>query len=189
MPRSEARAAIGLEDDAPVFLFFGFIRRYKGLHVLARRLEERPAPVAHRPPRHRGRVLRRRSRDPSGQVADLERVHLEADYIPDDRVPLFFSAADAVVQPYVSATQSGVAQIAFHFGRPVITSDVGGLAEIVGSDAGLVVPPNDAVALEDAMVQFVEDDLGPRLSEGVARQRDRFSWGRLVEAVEELSGV
>ena len=188
VPRAEARAALGLEDGAPVFLFFGFIRRYKGLHVLLeawrgvqRRLPDARLVVA-------GEFYADED-ETRAAVADLERVRLDADYIPDDRVPLYFGAADVVVQPYVSATQSGVAQIAFHFGRPMITSDVGGLAEIVGADAGLVVPPGDASALEGAMVRFVEDGLEAELSRGVERQRDRFSWDRLVEAIEDLAGL
>ena len=92
------------------------------------------------------------------------------------------------MQPYVSATQSGVAQIAFHFGRPVITTDVGGLAEAVPDGiVGLVVPPDDPVALAGALVRFAsEDGLAERLAEGVRQHRERFSWGRLAEAVEEL---
>ncbi|MGB3541658.1 glycosyltransferase [Rubrivirga sp.] len=188
VPKAKARTLLGLEADAPVFLFFGFIRRYKGLHVLL----EAWANVRRRLPAAQLVIAGEFYADEAetrATVADLEGVRLEADYIPDSRVPLYFGAADVVVQPYVSATQSGVAQIAFHFGRPVITSDVGGLAEIIGDDAGLVVPPDDASALEDAMVRFVEDDLEAELSRGVERQRDRFSWDRLVDAVEGLAGV
>ena len=186
-PRVEARAVLGLPEVAPVFLFFGFIRRYKGLHVLLEAWAE----------------VRRRVRDAHlvvagefyadedtirAQAAGLEGVRLDADYIPDERVGLYFSAADAVVQPYVSATQSGVAQIAFHFGRPVITTDVGGLAEVVpDGEAGLVVPPEDPAALADALVRFVEEDLGEGLEAGVRRERERYSWDRLAEAVEALA--
>ena len=97
------------------------------------------------------------------QAAALgDSVRLDADYIPDARVPDYFSAADAVVQPYRAATQSGVARIAFHYGRPVITTDVGGLAEVVTDGvAGLVVPPEDPAALAAAMARFVTEGLGP----------------------------
>ena len=194
--KAEARAALALPVPAgdggasgPVFLFFGFIRRYKGLHVL---LDAWPAVVRQRP----GAVL-----VVAGEFyadEDALRAHaqalgpsvrLDAAYIPDDRVGTYFSAADAVVQPYLSATQSGVAQIAFHYGRPVITTDVGGLAEVVPDGrAGLVVPPDDPAALADAMVRFAEDDLGPALEAGVARERRRYTWDRLAEALETLAG-
>ena len=187
-PRSEARAALGLPADAPLFLFFGFVRRYKGLHVLLDAWRS----VRQRVPDARLVVAGEFYADEAAlraQAAALDGVRLDADYIPDDRVGLYFSAADAVVQPYVTATQSGVAQIAFHFGRPVITTDVGGLAEVVpDGEAGLVVPPEDPAALAAALVRFVEDDLGERLASGVRRERAKYSWDRLCEAVEALAG-
>lgn len=186
-PRAEARDRLGLPPDTPVFLFFGFIRRYKGLHVLLDAMRD----VRARVPEARLVVAGEFYADEEAlraQAAELgDAVRLDADYIPDGRVGLYFSAADAVVQPYLTATQSGVAQIAFHFGRPVITTDVGGLAEIVpDGEAGLVVPPEDPSALADAMVRFVEEDLGERLAAGVRRQRERYSWDRLAEAIESL---
>lgn len=183
----EARRRLGLPLDAPVFLFFGFIRRYKGLHVLLDAVPD----VLRRVPAARVVVAGEFYADEEAlraQVAPLaEAVRLDADYIPDDRVSLYFCAADAVVQPYVTATQSGVAQIAFYYGRPVITTDVGGLAEIVpDGEAGLVVPPENPAALADALVRFVEEDLGETLAAGVRRERERYSWDRLFEAVEDL---
>ena len=172
-----------------MFLFFGFIRRYKGLHVL---LDAWPEVVRQVPDARLvvagefyadEAVLRR-------QAAALgDSVRLDADYIPDGRVPLYFSAADAVVQPYLSATQSGVAQIAFHFGRPVVTTSVGGLAETVPDGrAGLVVPPDDPAALAAALVRFATESLGPALEAGVAVERERYTWDRLAEALELLAG-
>ena len=190
IPKAEARAALGLDLEKPVFLFFGFIRRYKGLHVL---LDAMPS-VIDRQPDAQLVVAGEFYADEDeirAQAAPLgDAVRLDTDYIPDDRVALYFSAADAVVQPYVTATQSGVAQIAFHFGRPVITTDVGGLAEIVpDGEAGLVVPPENPVALAGALVRFIEEDLGGELAEGVQRERVKYSWDRLFEAVEELIEV
>ena len=187
--KAEARAALALPADAPVFLFFGFIRRYKGLHVLL----EAWGRVVARVPGARLVVAGEFYADEAALRAQAapygDSVRFDADYVPDDRVGLYVSAADAVVQPYVTATQSGVAQIAFHFGRPVVTTDVGGLAETVpDGEAGLVVPPDDPDALADALVRFAEEDLGPRLAAGVARQRERTSWDAVAEAVEGLVG-
>ena len=186
--RDDARAALALPPDAPVFLFFGFIRRYKGLHVLL----DAWAEVHRQRPDARLVVAGEFYADEEAlcqQAARLgDSVRLDADYIPDSRVPLYFGAADAVVQPYLSATQSGVAQIAFHFGRPVITTDVGGLAETVPDGrAGLVVPPDDAPTLAAALVRFAEDGLGPALEAGVAVGRQRTTWDRLAEALEGLA--
>ena len=190
LPQGEARAALSLPAHGPLFLFFGFIRRYKGLHVLLEAMRS----VRSRVPEARLVVAGEFYADEEAlraQVAALgDAVRLDAEYIPDDRVGLYVSAADAVVQPYLSATQSGVAQVAFHFGRPVITTDVGGLAETVpDGEAGLVVPPDDPDALADALVRFVRDDLGLALTAGAERQRERYSWGRLAEAVEEAAGL
>ena len=189
VPRDQARAALGLPADAPVFLFFGFIRRYKGLDVLL----DAWAEVVRQIPDARLVVagefyadedaLRQRAAELGGSV------RLDADYIPDERVPLYFGAADAVVQPYRTATQSGVAQIAFHFGRPVITTDVGGLAEIVPDGvAGLVVPPRDPAALADALIRFVADGLGPEMEAGVVAECQRYTWDALALALEGLAG-
>ena len=188
VPRAEARAALSLPADAPVLLFFGFVRRYKGLHTLLDALPE----VLRRVPSAR-LVVAGEFYDAAtpyrAQAADLgDAVRFDADYIPNDRVGLYFSAADVVVQPYVTATQSGVAQIAFHFGRPVITTDVGGLAEAVpDGEAGLVVPPENAGALAEAIVRFFEDDLAERLEAGVRRERATYSWAHVLDAVEDLA--
>ncbi|WP_412069286.1 glycosyltransferase [Rubrivirga sp. IMCC43871] len=191
-PKAQARAALALDPDAPTFLFFGFIRRYKGLHVL---LDAWPAVCAAVPDAQlvvAGEfyadedALRAQVAALGGEAGG---VRLDAEYIADDRVGLYVSAADAVVQPYLSATQSGVAQVAFHFERPVVTTDVGGLAEVVPDGvAGLVVPPDDAPALAAALVRFADEGLAERLAPGVARQRARFSWDRVAEAVEALAG-
>lgn len=189
MPKTDARDRLGLAADVPIFLFFGFIRRYKGLHVLL----DAWADVRRRVPEAVLVVAGEFYADEAAlraQIGTLEGVRLDADYIPDDWVGLYVSAADAVVQPYVTATQSGVAQIAFHFERPVVTTDVGGLAEIVpDGEAGMVVPPEDPDALADALVRFVEDDLGEGMEEGVRRARQATSWAALAEAVEDLAGV
>ena len=188
MARADARAALALPPDAPVFLFFGFIRHYKGLDVLLDAWAEvvRQIPDATLVVAGEFYADEDALRQRAAELGDS--VRLDADYIPDDRVPLYFGAADAVVQPYRTATQSGVAQIAFHFGRPVITTDVGGLAEIVpDGTAGLVVPADDPAALADAMTRFVTGGLGPQLEAGVAAERQRYTWDRLAHALEELA--
>ena len=188
IPRADARAALGLPPDAPVLLLFGFVRRYKGLHVL---LDAMPR-VLDQLPAARLVVAGEFYDDDApyrAQAAALgDTVRFDAEYIPNERVPLYFSAADVVVQPYVTATQSGVAQIAFQFGRPVITTDVGGLAEAVpDGEAGLVVPPDDAAALAAAIVRFFEEGLAERLGAGVRRAREVHGWAEVCAAVEDLA--
>lgn len=188
-PRADARAALGLPADAPTLLFFGFIRRYKGLHVL---LDAMPRIAAALPEAQlvvAGEFYEDEA--PYRQRIDAlglgDRLRLCSDYIPNEAVARYFSAADVVVQPYVSATQSGVAQIAYQFDRPLIVTDVGGLAEIVpDGEAGLVVPPEDPDALADAVIRYFREGLAARLTEGVRREKKKYSWDRLYEALEDL---
>lgn len=191
MPTVEARAALDLPSDAPVLLFFGFVREYKGLHVLLnalpRVLERRPdlhLVVAGEPyddPERYHRLIR---------THELEdRVHWYDEYIPSGDVPVYFGAADLVVQPYVSATQSGVAQIATHFEVPMIVTDVGGLAETIPhEETGFVVPPEDPSALSAAIDRFFRENWHDRLVEGVRQRKHDQHPDRLFEAIEELIG-
>ncbi len=189
LPRDQARDRLGLPTDAEVLLFFGFIREYKGLQVL---LDALPAVIRERPAAHlvvAGEFYddesAYRTRIQGSGLA--ERVHLFADYVPQDEVAVFFSAADVVVQPYLTATQSGVVQTAYHFERPVIVTDVGGLAEVVPHEsAGLVVPPNDSRALAEAVVRFFAESMNEALAEGVRREKEKHGWDPFLAAVEEM---
>ena len=191
IPKEEARRRLGLPEEAPVVLFFGFVRRYKGLHVLLDAMPE----VLGRRPDVRLVVAGEFYDDEAPYRAQVHRhglgehVLFRPDYIPQDEVARYFSAADVVAQPYLSATQSGIAAIAFHFGRPLVVTDVGGLAEVVPHErAGLVVPPDDPSALAAAITRFFEAGLGETLAEGVRQARQNHSWDRLYEAVEAAWG-
>lgn len=187
--RLDARRALGLDPERPTVLFFGYVRAYKGLDVLldalARVGDDVPAlqlVVAGEFYEDEGLTRRR--------IADLglgDRVILRTGYVPDADVPLLFSACDAVVQPYRTATQSGVAQIAYHFGRAMVISDVGGLAEIVPhGEAGLVVPPSDPDALAGSLRELFRPGVRDALEAGVRARRSLFAWDRLAEAIEDL---
>jgi glycosyltransferase involved in cell wall biosynthesis len=188
VPRADARAALGLPADAPLLLFFGFVREYKGLRVL---LDAMPL-VRARVPGVRLVVAGEFYDDEAPYRTQVRRlglgdaVRFDAEYIPNERVGRYFGAADLVVQPYLSATQSGVAQIAYHFETPVATTDVGGLAETVPPDAGLVVPPDDPAALADAVARFFDEQMADALAAGVRRMRAATGWDPLCAAVEGL---
>ena len=189
-PKAAARRMLNLPVEAPVLLFFGFVRPYKGLRVL---LDALPAVVSEVPDVQL--VVAGAFYDDETSYRALiqehgleDHVRLDAGYVPDERVPQYFSAADVVVQPYVSATQSGVAQIAFHFDTPVITTDVGGLAETVPHErAGLVVPPEDPRALARAITRFFQEDMASELAAGAREAKRSYSWDRLYEAIEDLA--
>jgi D-inositol-3-phosphate glycosyltransferase len=191
LPADEARRKLGLPPGDPVLLFFGFIRKYKGLDIL---LASMPAVVERLPDIRL--VVAGESYDAMDESFEFVRRHgleqhvrFDLAYISADAVPAYFGAADVVVQPYRSATQSGVAQIAFHFEKPLIVTDVGGLAEVVRHErAGFVVPPANAPALADAIIRFFEEDWRDRLTAGVRSEKTKYSWDRLYDALARLSG-
>lgn len=190
--RERAREHLGLEGE--VALFFGYVRRYKGLDTL---LQAWPRVRAARPSATLV-VAGEFYEDPApyralaAAAGGEPAVRLIGRYVGDDEVEALFKAADVVVLPYRSATQSGVTHVAYALGVPVVTTDVGGLAEtVIPEETGLVVPPEDPDSLARALERYFADRLGPRLAAGVARLRAEHSWGRLAEAtvslVDELS--
>ena len=184
--RASARAQLGLEGE--VVVFFGYIRRYKGLDILLeawpRVRERRPATLVVAGEFYEDEApYRARAAAAGGEPG----VRLLGRYLPDDEVEALFKAADVVVLPYRSATQSGVTHVAYALGVPVITTDVGGLSETVRpGETGLVVPPEDPAALAEAIVRFFEHDLGPRLRAGVEALRAAHSWENLADEVIAL---
>jgi D-inositol-3-phosphate glycosyltransferase len=182
--RESARAKLGV--DGEVALFFGYIRHYKGLDTLLeawpRVRSSRPATLivageCYEDPAHYERLA----------AAAGEGVKLMQRYIPDDEVEALFKACDVVVLPYRSATQSGVTHVAYALGRPVITTDVGGLSEtVVPGETGMVVPPENPGAIADAIVRFFAEGLGPRMASGVAVLQARHSWERLATETTAL---
>jgi len=112
-------------------------------------------------------------------------------YVPNEQLKPYFDLADVVVLPYISATQSAVVQLAFGFGRPVITTRVGGLHEVVQDGVnGLIVPPQDEVALANAIVRYFAEQLQERFVENICtgQRENAFAWSALVQAIEQLAG-
>ncbi|MFI5180518.1 MAG: glycosyltransferase family 4 protein [Thermoanaerobaculia bacterium] len=164
--RDEARARLGIPPDAPLFLFGGILRPYKGWDVLlaAFRRLRRDVPSAHL-------VFAGEPWGDAGLLREEENVRLRLEYLPERERALWFAASDAVVCPYRHATGSGIAADALAHGRPVIGSRVDGLEEVVEDGvSGVLVPPGDEAALADAMRRFVSERMGPRLSAGAVRR-------------------
>lgn len=190
LERSEACRLLGIDASHRYVLFFGFIRDYKGLDLLLDamsdpRLKEQDVKLL---------VGGEFYGDPKPyheQIARLgigDRVVLKTDFIPDSEVNRYFSAADIVAQPYRSATQSGVSQIAYHFEKPMVVTNVGGLPEIVpDGKAGFVVETNGK-DIADALVRYFGDEAkwSERFTAGVRDEKQKYSWDRLVGAIEKL---
>lgn len=182
---------LGLHNQH-VVLFFGMVRPYKGLGYL---LDALPMVQQQLPNVHLLVVgeFWGSSTPYIEQIARLgiaEHVTIVDRYVPNEDVSTYFAAADVVVLPYVSATQSGVVQMAFGLGVPVITTRVGGLSEAVAHErTGLLVPPHDAAALAAAITRFFHDQLGPAMRVAIAADQHagRFAWDALVQLIEQSS--
>ncbi len=185
--REAARASLGVSGRT--ILFFGYVRPYKGLADLLEALC-RTRPDAwdlllvvgeFYEPRDRYEPLLADGRL-AGKVRVVDR------YIANEEVAAYFAAADVVALPYRSATGSGIAQVAFGAGAPVIATRTGGLEEVVEDGvSGLLVPTGDPDALARAVERFFDEGMGPRLRDGVARARGRHGWDGLVAAIEALA--
>jgi glycosyltransferase involved in cell wall biosynthesis len=183
-----ARRRLGL-PGGPTLLFFGFVRKYKGLETLLESLpiirKEIDAHLVVAGEFWDGvAATERRIRE-----LDLgEVIRLLPRYIPNEEVADLFAAADLVVAPYLSATQSGIVQLAFGFEKPVVASNVGGLPEAIRhGQTGLLVPPGDPAALAAAIVGFFQSGQGPVMVEAIRGKREVFSWERMVETIESLA--
>ena len=176
--KKAARRQLGLPEHAPVVLFFGLIRPYKGLDILLEALAQTPAVHALVAGEcYDEWAFYQKIIDANGLAG---RVHVQLDFIPAEQVRVYFSAADLVVQPYRTATQSGISQIAYHFEKPMVVTRVGGLPEIVtdGVSGYVVVPEPGAIAA--AIRDFFENDRAAAMQAGVREEKKRFSWENLV---------
>lgn len=181
----EARKQLGLSADGKYVLFFGFIRDYKGLDLLIDafgdlRLQDMGVRLLVAgefygdPQPYLNRI---RSLD----ISDI--VILHNDYIPDNKVNLYFRACDIVAQPYKTATQSGVTQVAFHFECPMLVTNVGGLPEIVpDGKIGYVVNP-DSQDIADALVRYYKENKEEEFTAGVREEKRKYGWDRMTAAV------
>jgi D-inositol-3-phosphate glycosyltransferase len=182
MPREEALRSLSLDPAHRYIMFFGFIRKYKGLDLLLEALA-----------------------DPATEAADIHlivageyygdqelyeglirkhrlenRVHLFTGFIPNDEIRRYFGAADCVVLPYRTATQSGITQTAYHFGRGMVATRVGGLPEFVEDGVtGILCEPQPA-AIAQALVRYFEPGI-PHLEENLTTAKEKYSWPVFTE--------
>jgi glycosyltransferase involved in cell wall biosynthesis len=186
--RAEARARLDLPEAAPVFLFSGLLRPYKGWDVLLRAFaavrRELPDAILLLAGEPWGEAKALADRPPPPGV----RLYLR--FLPAAERGLLFDACDAVVCPYRHATGSGIAADAVSHGRPVLGSDVPGLSVVVEDGvSGLLVPPGDAAALAAAMLRFVGGGLGPRLSAGAVALGARLAPEGHARTILGLGGI
>lgn len=188
VPKQEARKHLGLPENEKIILFFGFIRQYKGLDLL---LQAMSFPAV----RQSGIKLliagefyedRKTYDELIAQNNLSQQLILKTDFIPDSKVKYFLSAADFVIQPYRNATQSGVTPLAYHFEKPMLVTNVGGLPDLVpDGKVGLVCEPDpDSIALTILkLYELGENYFLPQLRE----EKKKYSWHNLTGCIRDLA--
>ena len=188
IPKSTARQQLEIPEDRRVVLFFGFVRRYKGLDLLVRaigRKEVRDLDV-HLIVCGEFYEDRRSYERMIDEKGIRDKVTLLDRYVDKEEVAQYFCAADIVAQTYRTATQSGVTQIAYHFGRPILITDVGGLSEIVDDKKSGYVTAANSKSIAHALVDFYENNREADMTEAVKRDGKRFTWKAMVNRMETL---
>lgn len=187
-PREIALKKLELDNHYRYILFFGFVRDYKGLDLLL----EAFADNFFRENNIRLIVAGEFYADEAAYMDQIEslgigdQIVLKTDYIRNCEVENYFNACDLVAQPYKSATQSGVTQIGYHFHKPMLVTDVGGLSEIIPHMiAGYVVQPN-AAAIRDALIDFFKQDRLETFTQNVIEEKKRFSWENMTKTIYHL---
>jgi glycosyltransferase involved in cell wall biosynthesis len=187
-PRETALEKLNLDADFRYVLFFGFIRDYKGLDLLLEAFADSffvknkiKLIVAGEFYAGEAKYLKL-----INELKLEEQVILKTGYIPNPEVQNYFNAADIVAQPYKSATQSGVTQIGYHFNKPMLVTDVGGLSEIIPhGKIGYVVPPQK-IKIKNALKDFFKNNYAALFSRNIIEEKKRFEWNKMTETIYEL---
>ncbi len=186
--KSLAKKQLGLEEETKYILFFGFIREYKGLDLLIQafadeRLQQLPVKLLIAGEFYIDSKPYLKLIDSLGLD---DRIVLRTEFIENDDIVNYFCASDIVAQPYKDATQSGVSQIAYHFEKPMLTTNVGGLSEMIpDGKVGYVVKP-DVNEISEALLRFFIENKEKEFSCGAAIEKQRFSWDILLDRIDSI---
>lgn len=188
IPAEHAREKLGIPANDKIILFFGFIRKYKGLDLLLEAMSDERIRSAGIKLLIGGEFYENR-KEYDDKIAELgiqDQLILKTDFIPDSEVKYFLSAADFVIQPYRNATQSGVTPLAYHFEIPMLVTNVGGLPDLVPDGKVGIVTEATPTAIASGILALYE--LGknyflPHLRE----EKKKYSWQKLTEAILNLA--
>ena len=189
--KAEARTHLNINQNDFIFLFFGFIRKYKGLDLLLEaiaKLKNTQLQTINYKLLIAGEFYEDRKLydDLIEQLGIKDDLVLKTEFIADSEVKYYFCAADAVVQPYRHATQSGVTPLAYHFERPMIVTNVGGLpAYVPHGKVGFVCDPN-ASSIADALQQMLQTGAAQFLPQ-LREEKNKYSWSKMTEAILKLA--
>jgi glycosyltransferase involved in cell wall biosynthesis len=186
--KKEAREFLQLDQHQKIILFFGFIRKYKGLDLLLEAIKDPRIAACDIKLLIAGEFYENKE----NYLSFVEKNHLQdrlilrTDFIADSAVKYYLCASDAVVQPYRNATQSGVTPLSYHFEKPMIVTNVGGLPGLVPHEkVGLVCEPTPS-AIAEAILRFYE--LGEdHFLPGIKEEKIKYSWTKMVESILHLA--
>lgn len=186
--KNEARNFLNINENEKVILFFGFIREYKGLDILLETMNYLKDKI-----NIKLMICGEFYENSEKYINKINELHLSeflylfTDYIPNDEVKYYFSAADCVILPYKSATQSGIVQIAMNFRKPVIATDVGGLSEIVINEkTGYIVEKENPIQLAEAILKFYNEKKENNFVKNIEFELEKYSWQKFVDGIMEL---
>lgn len=188
MTKKEACAALGLDDKNGYMLFFGLVRAYKGLDVLL----DAFGLIKDQLPTLQLIIAGEFYEDEEKYRAQIaanglkERVLLRNEFIPDGDLRKYFGAADLIVQPYKTATQSGVTQVAFHFEKPMLVTNVGGLGEIVHDHKmGYACEPT-AEAIAADIVDYFQNKRQEAYTAYLQKEKTKYAWSNMARAFYQI---
>ena len=188
MSKEEGRKRLNIDTNKKLLLFFGFIRDYKGLKYLIQAMPE----IVNKMEDCELLVVGDFANEEEKAEYELlirecgvqNQIKIYGGYIPDKEVEKFFAASDLVVLPYISATQSGIVQIAYGFEKPVVVTNVGGLPDVVtDGKTGYVIEAEKPKQLADAIIKYFMENKEEEFTDNVRNEAYRFSWDRIVEVV------
>ena len=186
--KSTAKEKLGLEVNGKYLLFFGFVRKYKGLDIMLEVMADKRIQDLGVKLIVAGEFYDNKE-EYIAQINSLnisDYVILRSDFIPEDQVKDYFCASDMITQTYRTATQSGVTQIAYHFERPMLVTNVGGLAEIVPHNKVGYVCDINTKQIADYIVEFYTENKEKEFSDNTKEEKKRFTWKVLVEGIDNL---
>lgn len=188
IPKEKALENLGLNSEDKHLLFFGFVRKYKGLDLMLKAMGDSRIKAMGIKLIIAGEFYDDKT-EYTDLIADLgiaKNIIMKSDFIPANKVKDYFCSADMITQTYRTATQSGVTQIAYSFDRPMLVTDVGGLAEIVPHNKVGYVTSQNPTEIADAIIDFYTNNKEEEFSDNTSLEKKRFSWKFFIEGLDEL---
>ncbi len=186
--KQDAVKNLGLNSEDKHLLFFGFVRKYKGLDLMLKTMADERIKVMGVKLIVAGEFYDDK-KEYLDLIADLDlsdSIIMKSNFIHPDRVKNYFCASDMITQTYKTATQSGITQIAYHFERPMLVTNVGGLAEIVPHNRVGYVTSQEPKDIADTIIDFYKHNKEEEFTLNTKQEKKRFSWESFVDGVDEL---